>query len=80
MIIDNSVEKLFEKRLMRHSIDKQRMYLRKQIQNNKIKLKDVYCLLMTKPIKNRMVKQSERLHDKLYDVKMNSLAHMYLQD
>ena len=53
-------------------------YLRHLVNNKKIRLKDVYYLIIQGSIKNREAKQSRYLHDKEYDVNMNGLCHRYL--
>jgi len=57
-----------EKRLLIHKIGKT------------LKMKDVYTLVMNKPIKNRMYKQSEWLHDNFYTEELNYIAHLYMSD
>ena len=59
-------------------MNKEKNYLRHLIGKKKIKLKDVYCLLIQKPIKNREAVQSRYLHDEVYDEKLNGLCHRYL--
>ena len=45
-----------------------------------VKMKDVYALVMSRPIKNRMYKQSEWIHDNFYSEDLNYVAHLYMTD
>ena len=54
-------------------------YLRHLVNKKRIRLKDVYYLIIQSSIKNREAKQSRYLHDNKYDTNMNGLCHRYLE-
>ena len=61
-------------------LQKAKILLRRKIGTKKVKLKNVYSLVMNNPIRNRMYKQSEWLHDNFYSGDLNYIAHLYMAD
>ena len=51
-----------------------------QVNKGKVNLKRVYSLIINRPIKNRMYKQSEWVHDNFYSEELNGVAHLYMDD
>ena len=53
--------------------------LRRMVNRGEISLKDVYTMIMRKPVRNRLASQSRDLHDNHYREELNSLAHIYME-
>ncbi len=51
-----------------------------KINKKEVNRKLVYSLFMSKPIKTRMYKQSEWLHDNFYHEELNNEAHLYMSN
>ena len=61
-------------------LKKAKRLLQHQVNNNKVSINKVYTLIMNKPIKRKMYKQSEWLHDNFYSGELNYIAHLYMED
>ena len=59
---------------------KARKLLQHMVNTNQVDLRDVYALIMERPILSRMYRQSEWLHDNFPTGDLNYIAHLYMTD
>jgi len=57
----------------------ERHILKRMVNKNQIPLKECYSLLINNPIKSKLTRQSEYLHDNFYKDEISNLCHIYLK-